>query len=211
MSRFPELKGLSILIKINVFLVIASGLLIALLVDTGWARLGGLVISLLVALAYWIQARFIDILLQINGNMIDTLDEVRSRLPAVGQPSNVGSARQGSGAPSRTARKAGMSWVIEPVADDTVPFDLAVTEERGSFESSIPVLISNVPEGTSIRFYWHYPSGRKSGIATSQADDAGSCLTEIAVPSDAHVGSHQLFVSTPLGSVSLPVGLVFAR
>ena len=102
-SRFPELQGLSVLTKLLAILLVVGGVLggLALGGDEGFALAVAAVVG---AFAYWIQARFIDILLQINSTVIDL-----SNRPVAPEPSAAIQDRRPKTAPTSAERNAAMS------------------------------------------------------------------------------------------------------
>lgn len=207
MERFPELKGLSILIKVNVLLVIVAGLLAALFIDTGWARVGGLVVSLMVALAYWIQARFIDILLQINGNTMDTLAQVRTMLSE---------SRRAATTPAVAAR------LVLPGTDSPSPPSAVPTTPKARYDTSaatpgadlrerlaveldpatvapreqVTIYVSNAHANSSIVLYLVDVAGNVLLKASAWTNADGALRYRMLVPADLFNGTYNVVVRT---------------
>jgi len=226
MGRFQELKGLSIFIKITVFLEIVIGIVFALFIDTGWLRAAGLIASLLIAFTYWIQARFIDILMQINSNTMDTLTEVRSLLSEHRRAAatTVASAPRtpvtGQAPASHHSAAAPTSAVLAETPTPTLTDGAWAAQSRGRVGSRVAVEVlptSSQPRGQVTI----YVSGAhaKAAVSLLLVDSTGICRWKAAtwtnrdgalrygmsVPSDLTTGSYSVVANTASDSASAPL------
>jgi hypothetical protein len=200
MSRFPELKGLSVLIKVSVFLVIAAGLLIALFEDTGWARLGGLVISLLIALAYWIQARFVDILLQINGTTMETLTDVRSLLAEHRQAATAAVAAAPRVAAPPSAPGSSSADPVAPVGAvrGRVGARLAIEMSAATAKpgGAVTVWVAGAAPASSLEVRLRDGDGTVRSKISTWTNGDGAARVGMSVPADLPSGTYEVVAST---------------
>jgi len=202
-SRFPELKGLSILIKVYAALVLVVGVLVMVLSDSVTVRFGYLVGSILLALTYWILARFIDILLQINKNVIELIQRpgfVPATPPIVMPSTNWPAQAAAPGAapapapvvPSSLAAPAHAPVAASPVRTSAAVFQAQVEPSRGSVGTAISVEIVGAVAGSVVDVLWLNAADEPRMLKTIHVNMQGRGRALCFVPDDAQPGPNSV-------------------
>ncbi len=185
MSRFPELRGFSTFIKVGAALsAIAGGLLFVVSLFTGTLgvqEMALVIVSLLGALAYWIQARFIDILLQINNVVLGIDDRARAKTTSHSSPVRGGSSNVGPGIEMTIAPTAGTPGSIFTV-----------------------VRLAGIGERSLVKFEWERPDGRVALLRSINAVYMSDGKLELVVPEMSAPGRYNVIVSADGRSIRVP-------